>query len=73
MNELIGWLLGLLGAWTLVVLIAYFLPPIIAGLRGHQNTLAIFVLTLLLGWSGIVWIIALVWSFTAVRRAGAGN
>ncbi len=46
----------------------YFLPAFIAGMRGHQNTGAIFVLTLFLGWSFVGWVVALVWSFTAVDR-----
>jgi hypothetical protein len=52
----------------LISLVLYFLPFIVAGMRGHQNTAAIFVLTLLLGWTGIGWIVALVWAFTAVER-----
>ena len=44
----------------------YFLPSFIAGMRGHPNTFAIFILNLLLGWSFIGWVVALVWSFTAV-------
>jgi hypothetical protein len=42
----------------------YFLPAIIAGMRKHNNTLAIFVLTLFLGWTLLGWIGALVWSVT---------
>ena len=49
----------------LVALILYFLPSIIAGLRGHHNTAAIFVLNLLLGWSFIGWVVSLVWACTA--------
>lgn len=43
----------------------YFLPAFIAWARRHRNSVAIFLLTLLLGWTGIGWIVALVWSFTA--------
>ncbi len=46
----------------------YFLPFVIALSRGHKNTVAIFMLTLLLGWTFLGWIIALIWSFTAVER-----
>jgi hypothetical protein len=46
----------------------YFLPWVVALTRGHQNTAAIFVLTLFLGWSFLGWVIALVWSFTEVKR-----
>ena len=52
---------------TLVVLVFgfYFLPFLIASLRKHKNTLAIFLLNLLLGWTGIGSAIALVWSVRA--------
>lgn len=46
----------------------YFLPAFIAGWRGHQNATAIFVLNLLLGWTFLGWVVALVWAFTAVER-----
>jgi hypothetical protein len=46
----------------------YFLPAIIAGVRGHQSTAAIFVLNMLLGWTMIGWIVALIWSLSAVWR-----
>jgi hypothetical protein len=46
---------------------AYFLPTLIAGMRGHRNTLAIFALNLFLGWSGLGWLFALIWSCTSTR------
>jgi hypothetical protein len=54
-----------------VALAGYFLPTIIALMRHHHNTLAIFLLNLLLGWSFLGWVIALVWSATAVERRPA--
>lgn len=42
----------------------YFLPWLVALFRGHINTSAIFVTNLLLGWSGLGWIVALIWAFT---------
>ena len=50
-----------------VTLAGYFFPSIIAVARGHHNTLAIFLLNLLLGWTGLGWIGALVWAATAVQ------
>lgn len=44
--------------------IFYFVPAIVAGLRDHRSVWAIFVLDLLLGWTVLGWIVALVWSFT---------
>ena len=46
----------------------YFLPGIIASLRRHRNSTAIWVLNLLLGWTLLGWIIALVWACTENRR-----
>lgn len=50
------------------LVILYFLPAMIAAERHHPNALPIFVLTLLLGWSLICWVVALVWSLTAIDR-----
>jgi RsiW-degrading membrane proteinase PrsW (M82 family) len=57
---------------TLLVLIAigltiYFVPFFIAKARHHHNSDAILVLNLLLGWTLLGWIGALVWAFTATR------
>jgi Superinfection immunity protein len=43
---------------------AYFLPWIVAGTRNHHNRGAIFVLNVLLGWTFVGWVIALVWACT---------
>jgi hypothetical protein len=42
--------------------VVFFLPTIIAAARHHKNTLAIFLVNILTGWSFIGWVIALVWS-----------
>jgi hypothetical protein len=42
----------------------YFLPTIIALVRKHGNTLAIFIFNLLLGWTLLMWLVALIWAFT---------
>jgi hypothetical protein len=42
----------------------YFVPTIIAAARKHTQTLAIFFLNLLLGWSVLGWIGAFIWSLT---------
>ena len=55
--------LGLLGMILAILIFGvYFLPTLIAFLRRHKNKLAIFFLNILLGWTGIGWAIALVWS-----------
>lgn len=45
----------------------YFLPAIVAGNRRHHQAAAIFFLNLLLGWTVLGWIAALVWACTAVE------
>ena len=41
----------------------YFLPCIVAYNSDHKNSTSIFVLNLLLGWTFIGWVVALVWAF----------
>jgi len=45
-----------------IVLTVYFLPALVGS--GKRNALAIFVLNLFLGWTGIGWVVALVWACT---------
>lgn len=53
------------GILLLVIsIILYLLPGIIASVRAHKNSTAIWVLTVILGWTGLGWVVALVWSFT---------
>jgi hypothetical protein len=58
------------GAFVAVVLflaisfVVYFLPAIIAGRRKHPNATAITVLNLILGWTLLGWVVALVWALT---------
>ncbi len=52
-------------AILMVTLIVYFFPAIIAKSRKHKNRSAIMALNFFLGWSGLGWIAALVWSLTA--------
>ena len=49
-----------------VAIALYFLPAIVASSRKHPQTVAIFLLNLLLGWTLLGWVAALVWSATAV-------
>ena len=57
---------------VLLCLTIYFLPTGIAIIRSRSNTGAIFVLDLFLGWTGIGWVVALVWAVaTDVPRSTA--
>lgn len=49
----------------------YILPSVIAFKRGHQNCGAILALNILLGWSFLGWVAALVWSLTQVTTNSA--
>jgi hypothetical protein len=46
----------------LVALCSYLLPTIVAATSSKRNTGAIFALNLLLGWTLIGWVAALVWA-----------
>lgn len=53
-----------------LVLVIYFIPTFVANSRGSDKTTAIFFLNLLLGWTFLGWVGALVWSL-ALPRAKA--
>jgi|UPI000584F974 hypothetical protein len=50
----------------LIPALLYFIPTIVALLRGHHNAFAIFLTNLLFGWTIIGWLITLIWSTTAI-------
>jgi Superinfection immunity protein len=58
-------MIGALGFAAYFLLMCYFLPAIVARCRAHRNTMAIFMLNLLLGWTLLGWVAALVWACTA--------
>ncbi len=47
--------------------VLYFLPTIVALMRERHDRLSIFLLNFFLGWSGIGWIICLVWACKSER------
>jgi len=52
---------ALVGIGTVILgLVIYFAPTLIAGSKRNAN--AIFALNLLLGWTLVGWVVALVWS-----------
>ncbi len=62
--------------WVIVMAVVMpigFLPSIIAFARGHVQKWLVFVLNLLLGWTGIVWVGVLIWAIAgrpvAVKEA----
>jgi len=48
----------------ILALVLYFLPTILSLILRRRNTLAIFAMNLLLGWSLVGWVVALVWALT---------
>lgn len=55
-------------AGIVLLLFCYLLPTFVAGCRGHHNTMAIFVLNLLLGWTFVGFVAALCWSVTSTSK-----
>jgi hypothetical protein len=53
-----------------VMVAAYFLPGLIAYMRGHHNVVSIMLLNLFLGWTLIGWVAALVWAASATKPSG---
>jgi hypothetical protein len=49
---------------TAAIVVVYFLPFIVANMRGHCQSLAIFMLNLLAGWTVLGWVVAIVWACT---------
>lgn len=44
----------------LFVILIYFIPTIVVMCRGTNNGMKVFVFNLLLGWTGIGWVFALI-------------
>lgn len=58
-------------AFLVVVIYAaiYVVPSAIALSRRHQSLNAIAMINILFGWTGLGWVVALLWSFTDVKSA----
>jgi hypothetical protein len=53
---------------TMLLLPIYRIPLLIAEMRGHPQHVAILSLNVLLGWTVIGWVVALVWAATAIDK-----
>jgi hypothetical protein len=49
-------------ALLVVAAIVYFIPSIVALVRGRQDHAYIFALNMFLGWTFIGWVVALLWA-----------
>jgi uncharacterized membrane protein YqaE (UPF0057 family) len=59
------------GLIVVALLVAYFLPTLVAWRRGHGSVLAIGLVNTLLGWTLLGWFWAMIWSLTGNVRAAA--
>lgn len=64
----------------LFILAVYLIPTIIAFVRGHASKWGIGMLNIVLGWSLVFWVVALIWSLsnkgqsqTTIVNVGSGN
>ena len=53
---------------VLTILFVYLFPAIVAIARKHHQRGAILMLDILLGWSVLGWIVAMVWACSAKRE-----
>lgn len=62
------------GHVTLLLIAAFYLLPLACAIwRGHPQGYAIITLNVLLGWTVIGWLAALVWAFRDPGRANGGR
>ena len=65
MEVIVGFLLmAAMAVGVILSIAAYFLPIIVAMVRGHRQTVPIALVCIFLGWTFLGWVVALIWSFT---------
>ena len=63
---------GLVTGLIAGAVLSYFIPAVIAFLNRHPHMFAVFLLNLLLGWTGFGWAAALAWAVVPLtNRPGA--
>lgn len=60
---------GAVWVFVIIAIAFYFIPTFVAMNRDHRQAGAIAVLNLLLGWTLVGWVAALVWAATATSPA----
>jgi len=50
-----------------IIFFITFIPSFIAYSNQHPNRLAILILNIIFGWTGIIWIILLIWALSGRR------
>ena len=51
--------------------IGYIIPGLIAWDRDHHDQRKIWIVTIVLGWTGVGWLVALIWSLNGPRKASS--
>ena len=59
---------GLLNLQTPMTVLVYFIPSLVASTRNQDNRFTIFAVNLVLGWTVVGWIGALVWAIYKPAR-----
>jgi tryptophan-rich sensory protein len=54
----------------IIGIVVYFIPTVVAFVRGRVNKGAIFCMNLFLGWSFIGWVVALIWAVKEPENGG---
>ena len=54
--------------WIIVLLVIYFIPSIVGFSNKKENAGAILALNFFLGWTGLFWVVALVWAMCKERE-----
>ncbi len=52
---------------------AYFAPSIVAAVRKHEQLGLVILVNFLVGWSGVGWILTLLWAAGVFRSSGPSN
>lgn len=63
-----GAIMAGVGVFWIVLLFMYVLPTIVAVARKHRQLAPIALVNILLGWSVLGWIAAMVWSLTSPQQ-----
>lgn len=70
--SIMHWLIFLIIA-LVIFLPFWFAPTIVAVVRKHPQTIWIVLIDFFLGWTGIGWLGALIWSLLPINRQDTGT